>query len=508
VEGVEVLHLPVKVVNSLDEPVGGLQQCVVLRYGTGESMGGPMLNESSSLTDLLRLATWGPRDLVASINSRLSAQQRDRLRLDPTTGYSWTQGGRPRLYIRLLAASVLSERLGFKVDAAQLWPGSDDAELAAAGGFDGMTHIDDVLVELSRLAAIAGTPLNPVGDASGLDLVTVVLDQLHGPIIATRKSAERESVHPEQVALIADHVADLRRLDDKHGGGILSVRYATTQLHSVIDMFDYARYDEATGNSLLKVAADLSQLLGWLHFDSSRYGAAERYMLLSVGICRSLKDFDRSANVIGMLSYISAFAGHGRQAVHLAEAARAECRTDDPFLMARLLGREATAAAADGDLLQFRRCAEKAAELLDGMKQRKPEFLYYLTPVQLAAEAGQALVTIANRTNVHQERLLDEGIATLGVAVPEMIGTVEDRVLEFARSGLLHSTFLARAQLQRGKNGDAVDTLRASLPLLPTVQSPRGRNYLKQLRPVLGRRTRSQVVREFLPQFDAALLNA
>jgi len=42
------------------------------------------------------------------------------------------------------------------------------------------------------------------------------------------------------------------------------------------------------------------------------------------------------------------------------------------------------------------------------------------------------------------------------------------------------------------------------LGLLAQVQSPRGRNYRQALRPVIARRARSPVVREFLDEFDEA----
>nr|WP_221382501.1 hypothetical protein [Actinoplanes polyasparticus] len=468
-----------------------------------------MDNPSSSLADLLRLATWSPRDLVAAINTRLSRQGRERLRIDPTAAYSWLRGGQPRLHIRWLAAAVLSERLAFKVDISQLWPGTDAGEVAAAGGFDAMSHVDDLLRELGHLSTIAATPLSPIGDASGLDLVGVVLDQLRGLTVTARQRREHETVHPEQVDLVSAHVAELRRLDDRHGGGALSVRYVTSQLRTITEMVEYANYDVTTGRRLLTIVADLAQLLGWLHFDSSRYGAAERYLLLSIGICRALTDHERAANVIGMLSYVSAFAGHGRQAVHLAEAAHAESRSSDPIMRARLLGREATAAAADGDLMGFRRCAEAAAVLLGeaATDQPRPTFLYYLSPVQLAAETGQSLVTLAARSTTHRMRLLDEGIDVLTAAVTEMTADQDANGPAYARSGLLHGTFLAQALLQRGRTGEAIDTIRASLPLLSTVQSPRGRSYVRTLRPTLGRHSRSAKVRAFLPEFDAALLS-
>jgi hypothetical protein len=468
---------------------------------------------SSSLADLLKLAAWGPRQLVAAINARLSSQGRERIRLDPTAAYPWVRRGfRPRPPIPEIAAAVLSERLGYRVDASQLWPGRGDADSekrTAAGGLGDVAQVDDLLRELGDLAFTAGTPRDPIGDASGIDLTAVVLDQLHGAVVAARHRTGREQVHPEQVDVIAAHVAALRRLDDRHGGGALSVRYVTSELRSVIDMVECANYDLATGQRLITILADLAQLLGWLHFDSSRYGSAERSLLLSVGLCRALKDQDRAANVIGMLSYVSAFAGHGSQAVRLAEAAHGERRSSDPILRARLLGREATAAAADGDLARFRRCADNAAELLGEQREDdRPAFLYYLSPTQLSAEMGQALVTLAGRTTANRDRLLDEGISVLTDAVAEMTTTDDGNGPAFARSGFLHSTFLARAHLLNGATTEAISTIRASLPLIPMVQSPRGRYYLRRLRPELARRSRSSSVREFLPEFDEALSSA
>jgi hypothetical protein len=56
-----------------------------------------MTDGPAPLADLLRLAEWGPRQLVNAINTRLSSQGRQRLRLDPTAGYAWVQRGyRPR----------------------------------------------------------------------------------------------------------------------------------------------------------------------------------------------------------------------------------------------------------------------------------------------------------------------------------------------------------------------------------------------------------------------------
>ena len=230
-------------------------------------------------------------------------------------------------------------------------------------------------------------------------------------------------------------------------------------------------------------------------------------MLLSVGVCRSLEASDRAANVIGMLGYISAFAGHGIEALRLVDAAERECSRPDPILRARLLGREATAAAADGDLNRFRRASDAAMQLL--MKHRyqeAPSFLYYLAPEQLAAEAGQGLVVLAERTTASRKRLLTEAIGILTEAVTALAqptGTRQQQL--YPRSALLHSTFLAKAHLMRGDLEQGVEATRYALGRLDKVQSPRGRTYLRALRPALARRARSRVVADLLPEFDMAL---
>ena len=462
------------------------------------------------LADMLRLAEWGPRQLVTAINSRLSSQGRNRLRLDPTAGYSWVRRGfRPRPPIPDVAAAVLTERLGYTVTAAQMWPGRPEnggPARSAAGELDHLTGIDALVRELSQLGTTAATPQSPIAEATGADLAAAVLDQLRGAMVVARNRAGRDHVLPEQVDLISTHVAALRRLDDRHGGGALSLRYVTAELRSVVDLVEYASYGPGTGKRLLTIVADLAQLLGWLSFDSGRHGAAERYLLLSLGICRSLEAPGRAANVIGMLSYVSAFAGHGPQAVRLAEAAARECGKSDPILRARLLGREATAAAADGDLARFRHQSQDAAALLQRhATQDAPSFLYYLTPEQLAAEAGQALVVLAERTTASRGRLLSEAVEALSGAVTAMATPgPTGSAPAYPRSALLHATFLARACLLGGDLEEAVTAMRTGLGLLAQVQSPRARGYLLGLRPVLARRSRSALVREFLDEFDEA----
>ena len=469
-----------------------------------------MADDSAHLAELLRLAEWGPRQLVTAVNTRLSSQGRDGLRLDPTAGYSWVRRGfRPRTPIPEVVATVLTERLGYSVSVSELWPGGRESLqplCSATSGMDAVAGIDDLVRELNGLATAAATPQCPIAEVSGAELTFAVVDQFRDVAVKPLDRSGHDRVLPEQVDLISDHVAALRLLDDRHGGGALSLRYVTAELRGVVDLVQFASYDSVTGQRLLTIVADLAQLLGWLCFDSGRRGAAERYLLLSLGVCRALGADDRAANVIGMLSYVSAFAGHGPQAVRLAEAARTECAKAGPILRARLLGREATAAAADGDLGRFRRLSEEAANLLDRYPAcDPPPFLYYLNADQLKAEAGQALVALASHETIGRQRLLSEAVRELSGAIAVMASPKPGRAGgTYPRAALVHATFLVRACIQRGDLEQAVAVMRQGVGLLGQVQSPRARSYLSGLRPELARRWRSPSVRDFLEEFDEA----
>ncbi|MEV7970540.1 hypothetical protein AB0O34_31815 [Sphaerisporangium sp. NPDC088356] len=453
------------------------------------------------LGEILGRAEMNPRQLAASINAWLESRGLGSRRIDPTAPYAWVRHGyKPYDPIPAVAAAVLSEHLGYAVRVEQLWPARHRGGLPAAIDLGTGTSVDDIVQSLSELTTLSTGKQSDVAAVSGPDLAAAVLDGLQATLSWTRRNMGQERILPAQVQLIGAHVAALRKLDDRHGGGALSLRYVTSELRNVLDLVGSSDYEPTVGRELMTIVGDLAQLVGWVHFDAHRYGAAERYMLLSERVVRALDDLGRATNAIGMLSYISAFAGHGQEAVHIAQAAE-RCCPDDLVLRARVTGRIATAAAAAGDLSGFRHASEKARELLDSASDA-PAYLYYLEPEQLIAEAGQALVVLGEHMTVYRKPLLKEAISLLApVSAPGARP-------HYPRSALLHGAFLTKAYLLNGELEAAVDAARATITRLSDVQSLRGITYLRQLRPAFARRSRSPVVSEFLPDFDRALSQA
>ncbi|MGH2604748.1 MAG: hypothetical protein ACRDJ9_35815, partial [Dehalococcoidia bacterium] len=335
--------------------------------------------------------------------------------------------------------------------------------VGAAAGLADAADTSAIMALLSELVAVNGRQ-HSVAPASGADLGAATFDGLLVAPEAIRPLGGRERVLPQQAELIAQHVAALRRLDDRHGGGALNMRYVGNELRGVLDLVETARCEPAVRRSLLATVSDLAQLLGWLRFDGGEYGAAQRYLLLSIRVARRGHDDGRAANSIGMLSYVGAFAGHGGEAIDIANAAARHCH-NQPALQARIVGRLATAHAAAGNLAGFQAASDTARELLGRPHSGDaPPYLYYLEPEQLIAEAGQGLVTLAAHAPVYRKRLLKDAINLL---TPISIASARPN---YPRAALLHSCFLIDAHLGRGDLDGAVAATREALPRLEQVQ--------------------------------------
>ncbi|WP_157515842.1 hypothetical protein [Nocardiopsis trehalosi] len=300
--------------------------------------------------------------------------------------------------------------------------------------------------------------------------------------------------------LLEHHLAELRRLDDTAGGGALSQRYVRTALASVLDLLRHSRYSPAIGTRLLRNAAGLAQLAGWMAFDASLPAAAQRYQLLAIRLARAAEDRDAVANVLGMLAYQHAATRNPAAALRFAEAALDHAHRSLPVVRARALGRLATAHAAAGQIDAFRAASEQCRALLQQRREGDgPPYLYYFTAEQVAAEAGQALVDLAAANSASPRRLLAEAVHLLAPLASHGPAT------GYQRSALLHGIHLARAHLHSRDGEAAVHTLLRLADHVGDVQSIRCRGLLAQLRRHAGPRLRTSGGADALRQLDQAL---
>ncbi|MFI6883754.1 hypothetical protein [Streptosporangium canum] len=439
-----------------------------------------MDDTGTALARALMRAELTPRALIRAVNRRLVAAGYERL--SETVAYRWVgSGAAPRdAHVPALVASVLSEATGHRYCLADLWPGRTGSACISA---DENLHAPpsvratvDHLHELSTTAGPHRRTVAPVDGAALLSAARAATDRPPAPIPANRRG---ERVLPPMMTLIEAHVADLRALDDRTGGGTVSQRYVAAQLAAALDLLSHARCEAPVAARLLTVTAELARIAGWMHYDANAHGAAQRYLLLGLRLACAAQDTVGQANILGMLAYQAAHTRAPKAAVDLAEAAVDLARSHGPAPQARAHGRLATAHAAAGDLNAYRRAADTARALLEHTHEG-PDALYYLTPRQLDAEAGQALVTLAGTHRIRSE-LLNEATLRLTPLSDAPADT------PYPRSALLHGCYLAQALTGIGDITGAAHAVDTALDRLPGVQSVRCTTQLITLRAPLAR---------------------
>ncbi|GAA3971657.1 hypothetical protein GCM10023085_62230 [Actinomadura viridis] len=471
-----------------------------------------MIAKQSLLVEHLARLKWTPRELAHAINSWLEVRGRSGERIHPTTPYHWiSKGFCPYAPYPQIVAEVLSIALGQVITAHDLWPDkvppAAGSPRTAAHGLTASWNSDDVVAQIAELARE-----HPDGTAtvSGPDLVTPALDGIHHSPGKTAGMVGADRVRPALMTLITRHIAELRLLDDRAGGGALNLRYVHNELRTVLDLLRNAACEADVHDRLLLVTADLAQLSGWMHWDAGNHGTGQRYLLLAIRAARAAAESssrelrtiatESTANTLGMLAYQCAHAGHPADAVRLAEAAARLGRAASSATRARLAGRLATAHAAAGDIHAFRDAAEQARRHLDDHHPNDaPPFLYYLNTEQLDAEAGQALVDLAQRRPAEAGKLLSESVDLLTPLTSTGLRT------EYQRSALLHGCYLVQAHLHQHDLEAAVAATRKATERLAGVQSVRCQVLVRRLVQAFARRARNPYVADLLPELNDAL---
>ncbi|MDT0321421.1 hypothetical protein [Streptomyces millisiae] len=442
---------------------------------------------NEALARALAQADITARELARRVNHHLEAAGHS-ARIDPSGPYAWLRGYTPRSpAVRRATALALTRATGITYHPRRLWPDVADPDEPGHPPLDDLTgphDLPNVLRLTATWASLTPTEQAAAPPVDGTRLITSALDAATLPLPASprRRPSSPENVLPPMATHLETQLTDLRRLDDRTGGSAISQRWVTHALTGVIDLIQHARYTPDTGQRLLRTAAGLAQLAGWTAFDGNQPGSAQRFHLFALRLARAADDTDAIANNLGQLAYQAAAAGHTTEALRLATAAVDTARRARPVVRARALGRLATAHAAAGDLHAHRTTADACRALLATARpEDTPEDLYYLTPRQLDAEAGHALVLLATTYPAKRTALLNQATQLL---TPLALTTSDG----YHRSALLHGVHLAHAHLLDHDRHQAADTLNAIAERLPAVQSFRCRAMVLQLRRNAARR--------------------
>ncbi|WP_157777523.1 hypothetical protein [Nocardia terpenica] len=447
---------------------------------------------NAELRRILEEIGWSPYELARAVNRAVSSDRRIHLK----TPFAWRDRGTvPRDPLPAVVAGILTEARGEVITVEQLWPGrSHRTEVwlpAIARVAEAPWTVGDTLVLLEEFR----TP----GDAktffavSGGELTSLAdrWASVNHPLLAKDSVAGRGSVTADFIDYLERDLAELRRLDDGHGGELV-LRAVTHRLAQAVDLVNGSSYPARIGKRLLSIVGQMAQLAGWLGFDLGRHGFAQRMYLLGLRAATSSGDRQLGALVLSCIAFQQTWRNRPHDAVSIMSTVGQDSRgAATPRVQALTAMREARAFATTGMQLETSRALDRAFDALArGAHDNDPAWTYWMDTTVLTSEAGRCYLHLGDTRRAESQ--LAEGLARLGP------NATRDRVLY----GL--SLALAHVRGTGGRQDLELACYEADqvLPLLPEVGSARCRSLIETITVELRPHRSTAAVRAFLDKSE------
>jgi tetratricopeptide (TPR) repeat protein len=422
------------------------------------------------LRTLLQRATLSPEQLARRLN-RLATEMRLPASIDPKTPYKWLRGSTPRQPWPALVSAILSQQLKTEIVPADLgWRGGNALHFVPA---DSGMHLP--WTGAGAVAAALEVVEANVMDRrvfvqlSGAALTQPALAWLLAPPAGDIAGPAGRRVLDSHVDSIDEITAQLRRMDDQFGGGVV-LEPVKSQVRFVLDLLRNRQYTSTVGLRLHGAAAELLRLAGWVSWDAGQNAQGQRFWIAALRGAHSAGDKALGGNILGFMSDQAKDVNQVNEAVQLAEAATKEYPGASPRVSAMFRMRVAIAYARASDRPNCVRAIDAANDSLRGgnTDSSDPAWSYWFNTAQAEEQIGwcysrlgdwpaaQDHLTTAIRLNDGRQRR-EEAIALVGLAgahvgqgEPEQACQVATRAVEVLTNDVDSDRCLGRLRHFRG----------------------------------------------------------
>lgn len=226
----------------------------------------------------------------------------------------------------------------------------------------------------------------------------------------------------------------------------------------------------------------MSQLAGWVAYDSDRHGLAQRYLTQALAYARHADDPALAAEVLAAQAHQALYLARPDEAVDLARAAQAAAvRHGSATLLTECLVMEAHGHAACDDANACGVALAKAERTFDrATREDDPAWLAYFDEAYLAARMAQCFRDLGEAGHAARfaRRSLD----------------MDDR---YVRGRAFNLSLLAAAYAAQDEPERACGAGRQALDLTVRLTSARSIRYVRDVAHRLGRRADVPAVRDF-----------
>ncbi|MBG6134187.1 helix-turn-helix domain-containing protein [Longispora fulva] len=369
--------------------------------------------------------------------------------------YRWERGVVPEM----TAQYALADALGVDQTAVDAigWPGWLHLATATTPADDGEWTIENARKVLAALVESGSTDRRGFLIYGGSALSSIAAGWADTPPEPIADGLDGGRVGTNAIAGLQLRVAELWRLDDTLGGGSC-LQAAAADLRMVDALLRQARHTGPVGRELLSTAASLARFAGWAAFDCGHLAAAQRYWHGALRAAHAAHDTVQGIYILSNLALQAIYAGDGRTAVDLLEAARAQLDPAHRIVAAMLDAWQVRAHAILGEQRQASQLLNRADDLWANRRDGDdPDWVYWMPQPSLTAEAGTAMINL--RQLSHADELLHAGLATLSPAA------TRDRNLYLVR--------IAETSLSAGRLDEAMASARAAIDAAAGVDSSR-----------------------------------
>ncbi len=220
------------------------------------------------------------------------------VRCDHTSVLRWLAGEQPRPPVPELIASVLGDALGRPVPEIEL--GMTPSDLPADLGLHLPTvWADTVAISTALWRADVQRRRFLVNAAfAAAAMPASALRWLTSPPASAPTGNGPVRVGHADIEAIRELTLSYRELDNQLGGGRLRAVILSYLDDHVSHLLINGSYREETGRQLAAACGELSQLAGWVAYDSGKHGVAQRYLTQALAYARHAGDHALGAEIL------------------------------------------------------------------------------------------------------------------------------------------------------------------------------------------------------------------
>lgn len=434
------------------------------------------------LRALLDEAAMSNKGLARRIVDLAAARGLASVRCDHTSVLRWLGGEQPRQPVPELVAAVLGDALGRRVEVTAL--GMTPSDLPAGLGLDLPLAWTDTIATSTALwrADVQRRRFLVSAVFTSAAAPSSALRWLTSPPADAPASAGTRHVGAADIEAIRELTRSYREIDNKLGGGKIRGVVVSYLDDHVSGLLTDGTYSDATGRDLAAACGELSQLAGWVAYDSDEHGLAQRHLTQALAYARHASDQALAAEILAAQAHQALYLAQPAEAADLARAGQAAAaRHGSATLLTECQVMEAHAHAARNDAPACGTALARAERTFDlAARADDPGWLSYFDEAYLAARMAQCFRDLGDCRHAvrYARRSLD------------MDG-------RYVRGRAFNLSLLATAHATAGEPEEATRVGREALDLTARLNSARSVRYLRDLTRQLRLRADIPAVRDF-----------